>query len=298
MLFNLEFEKIDIRRQLDYNFLLGLCSQKASDYSFINIWGWAEEYDLKWAWDTDNNLVWISQSIPSPTFWAPVGDWSNIDWAGIISEMHAGQEIIFQRVPEDLAQIWSQAAPSKIEVIDDRGHWDYIYSRKELVELKGKRFHKKKNLLNQFKKKYDYRYLGLGSEMVDLALEMQDNWCLWKDCEAYQILAAENRVISRVLKNWSSLQGISGGALEVDDILAAYTIAEQIDPESLIIHFEKGDPSFKGSYQAINHFFLSRCKDDILWVNREQDLGDEGLRKAKLSYNPVSFIRKFKVILK
>ncbi len=297
MIDTLEFEAIDLERQKEYNHLLSFCSQKASDYSFINIWGWAEEYGLKWAWDRTNQLVWISQSTPVSSLWAPIGPWEKADWQEILKALQACGAHTFQRVPEELAMTWKRLGPKGLELFEDRGQWDYLYLRQELVSLKGKRFHKKKNLLNQFRRKYTYRYLDLGHEMVKLALEMQDNWCLWKDCEANQILAAENRVIINVLENWTSLDRISGGALEVDGILAAYTIAEKISHDTLVIHFEKGDPSFKGSYQAINQFFLARCQDDITWVNREQDLGDEGLRKAKLSYNPAGFIRKFKVRL-
>ncbi len=295
---SMEFQAVDLERQRRYNYLLTFCSQKASDYSFINIWGWADEYDLKWAWDSRNQLVWISQGHPVPCLWAPVGAWQGVDWQSVLNRLRESGPLIFQRVPEELVRIWQELEPEGLEIVQDRGQWDYLYLRQELVALRGKRFHKKRNLLNQFKRKYTYRYLELGPEMIELALEMQDNWCLWKDCEAHQILAAENRVISKVLENWTALERICGGALEVEGILAAYTIAERISHDTMVIHFEKGDPSFKGSYQAINQIFLANCDDEIKWVNREQDLDDEGLRKAKLSYNPAGFIRKYKVMLK
>ncbi len=298
MLNTLEFETIDLERQRHYNNFLALCSQKGSDYSFINIWGWAGEYGLKWAWDEHNQLVWIKQDHPEPCLWAPVGAWQDVNWQDILAQFKTTKPLTFQRVPEELITIWQGLELRGLEIIADRGQWDYLYLRQELVDLQGKRFHKKKNLLNQFKRKYSYRYLDLGPEMIELALEMQDNWCLWKDCEAHQILAAENRVIIRVLEKWDVLDGICGGALEVDGILASYTIAEKVSPDTMVIHFEKGDPSFKGSYQAINQIFLANCDAGVKWVNREQDLGDEGLRKAKLSYNPAGFVRKFKVMLK
>ena len=91
--------------------------------------------------------------------------------------------------------------------------------------------------------------------------------------------------------------GIAGGALQVDDRLAAYTIAEQLPDGSTVIHFEKGDPDYKGSYQAINQMFLQNDPGVYTLVNREQDLGNDGLRKAKLSYHPVDFVRKYRVSL-
>jgi hypothetical protein len=93
------------------------------------------------------------------------------------------------------------------------------------------------------------------------------------------------------------LNGITGGALLVDQDLAAYTVAEVLPDNTIVIHFEKGCPGFKGSYQAINQMFLAQDENPGSHiVNREQDIGDEGLRKAKLSYHPVDFIRKYEVV--
>jgi hypothetical protein len=80
--------------------------------------------------------------------------------------------------------------------------------------------------------------------------------------------------------------------------MAAYTIAEDLSQGALVVHFEKGDPEYKGVYQAINQIFLKNSGNDFHIVNREQDLGDEGLRKAKLSYHPIGFLKKYRVMLK
>ena len=98
-----------------------------------------------------------------------------------------------------------------------------------------------------------------------------------------------------MLDNWQHLSGVTGGALKVDSTLVAYTVAEAMPDNTLVIHFEKGCPDFKGSYQAINQMFLENDAGTSTLVNREQDLGDQGLRKAKLSYNPVDFVRKYRV---
>ncbi len=85
--------------------------------------------------------------------------------------------------------------------------------------------------------------------------------------------------------------------MQVDDRLASYTIAEGLPDGTMVIHFEKGDPDYKGSYQAINQIFLENDSSDHCLVNREQDLGNEGLRKAKLSYHPVDFVKKYQLDL-
>jgi hypothetical protein len=101
----------------------------------------------------------------------------------------------------------------------------------DLVELKGNRYHKKKNLLNQFSRKYDFTYQPFGAEMVDQAMAMQTDWCTWRDCESSDILSSENRAIFKILKKWRQLAGLFGGALMVDGTMVAYTVAEALTRE-------------------------------------------------------------------
>lgn len=199
------------------------------------------------------------------------------------------------RIPEMLFRLWQESLGDTIEVFEDRDSWDYLYSINDLAELKGNRYHKKKNQLNQFTNKYDFTYMPFEPHMVQDALDMQENWCTWRDCESSETLSSENRVISRILDSWDKLEGIIGGAIIVNRKMIAYTLAEELSSGTILIHFEKADPNFKGSYQAINQMFLANLKSGHVLVNREQDLGDEGLRKAKLSYHPSGFLKKIKV---
>ena len=290
----LNFESISLDQQSDYFELLGQCPQVASDYSFLNLWAWAEDYGLRWAWD--DNLVWIKQTYPQSVLWAPVGPWDIIDWQKRLNGQ-LNERMIFIRVPQSLVDLWSAGLGGQADITEERGHWDYIYSVPDLIALKGNRYHKKKNLLNQFIKKYDYTYVPFGSELIEQAMDMQDDWCTWRDCESSEVLSAENKAIFRVLMDWQHFKGIIGGAIMVDGAMAAYTIAESLTPESVVIHFEKGDTQFKGIYQAINQMFLAHSAQQFSLVNREQDLNDEGLRKAKLSYLPVEFLNKYRVTL-
>jgi hypothetical protein len=288
----LTFKPITLEDQKRYRERLNRCPQVASDYSFVNLWGWALEYGLELAWDAD--LVWIRQTLPAPVYWAPVGPWDAIDWHSRIAALEPSGPT-FRRVPQLLLDAWQAVWGDRIQVTETRSDWDYLYTVKELVELRGKRFHKKKNLLNQFLKNYDYTYVPLGSQMVREALDLQEEWCVWRDCESSETLAAENRAIERVFTAWDSLEGITGGALRVEENLLAYTIADPLSEDMLVIHFEKGCSQAKGVYQAINQMFLAREAGGYATVNREQDLGDKGLRKAKLSYNPIGFLKKFRV---
>jgi hypothetical protein len=194
-----------------------------------------------------------------------------------------------------LADMWRDRLPQQLTIEDERGNWDYLYSVRDLIELQGNRYHKKKNLVNQFSRNYTFTYLPFGADLVEQAMAMQTDWCTWRDCESSDILTSENRAIFRILKEWRKLAGLFGGALMVDGSMVAYTLAEALTCDTVLIHFEKGDTQYKGIYQAINQQFLANSAGDYTLVNREQDLNDEGLRKAKLSYHPIAYLEKYRV---
>lgn len=287
-----DFHPVSLEGQEEYNRLFGLCSQKPSDYSFVNLWGWGREYGLEWSFR--DGYVLLRQTVPQTLYWAPVGNWEETDWSALMQGMPPGT--CFIRIPERLKLVW-EARPCGIRVEECREHWDYLYDVTELIELKGRKFHNKKNLLNQFLRDHDAEFVTLDEKTVEFALALQTDWFLWRNSENDQTLQAENRAIVKVMHDWSRLGGLVGGGLVVDGKMIAYTIAEALDEDSIVIHFEKGCPNFKGVYQAINQMFLERCCQGFRIVNREQDLGDEGLRKAKLSYKPVDFLKKYKVCL-
>lgn len=291
---HLEFSPINLERQQEYRKALHACPQlAASDFAFANIWGWAEHYGLEWAFADD--LVWLRQTKPEPVCWAPVGPWDQHDWpncGGMPEARH------FTRVPEYLAGRWKATLGDRIAISDLRGHWDYVYSVSELVELSGNKFHKKKNLLNQFLKNYNAEYRVMDANCVEEVLEMQSDWFSWyEEQHPSEALQAENRAIIRVLTAFDEIGGLTGATLRVNGKIMAYTVAEPIPGDALVIHFEKADIRFKGAYQAINQMFLAHEGNGYAYVNREQDLDDEGLRKAKLSYNPTRLLKKFEAIL-
>lgn len=292
------FEPITLDRKDEYMERLAQSKTKSSDFSFTNIWGWADEYGLEWAWT--KNLVWIRQSttvgseIPVVRYWAPIGNWENVDWTQC---PYMKQTRTFHRVPERLLEIWNEKIGGRVSAEEDRGQWDYIYDVQELSELRGKKFHKKKNLVNQFKKLYTYTYEPMTADCVEAVLEMQEEWCMWRECEDSQSLLAENDAIRRVLEQWDEIPSLLGGSIQIDGKVIAYTVAEAINGDTVVIHFEKGKTDYKGVYQAINNFFMKEEGSRFTYVNREQDLDDEGLRKAKMSYNPVAFAKKFIVEL-
>lgn len=264
--------------------------QRSIDYSLVNLWGWQQHYGLEWCFEDD--LCWIRQTCPCDMVcWAPVGDWSKVDWEKVFVP---GTR--FVRVPEDLEALWRERLGDRIRSSESRGQWEYIYSREELVNLSGNRFHKKKNHVHSFVRAYgEPVYHPLDDQMAEDCLALQDIWCQWHDCDGSPSLNAENDAINRVLSHYDAFRNICGGSIYVNGEIVAFTLAERLDKDNMGVHYEKGLNDIRGVYQTINNVFCSRECGDVAWINRAQDLDEEGLRKAKESYHPAKFLHKFTV---
>ena len=264
--------------------------RRSIDYTLANLWGWQEYYGLEWRFD--GGLCWIRQTKPAPVCWAPIGDWNAVDWPALLPKGLAHEVI---RVPEELARLWQERLPGLVAE-EDRGQWEYLYKQEELADLPGKRFHKKSTHFNNYVKTYgepDYR--PIGEALVEDVLGLQDDWCQWHECEGSPSLRAENEAINRVLSRWDCFRGLAGGALYVDGKIVAFSVGEDLDGESLGVHYEKGLSGYKGVYQTINRVFAREAGAGFKYINRAQDLDEEGLRQAKMTYNPADFLRKYRV---
>ncbi len=188
--------------------------------------------------------------------------------------------------------------PEKYQVTEQEDLKDYLYDGEAMRTLAGKKLHKKKNHVNAFVKEYEGRY-----EYRKLCCsDRQDVWQfldLWREQKAdgaEEHLDYEVKGIHEILKNCSSLS-IRMGGIYIDGNLEAFTIGSYNAREDMaVIHIEKANPEIRGLYQFINQQFLIHEFPGVSLVNREDDLGLEGLRKAKLSYNPIGYARKYEVI--
>lgn len=271
--------------------------QRSLDYTLANLWGWQEFYGLQWSFA--ENLCWIRQTRPQTVCWAPVGDWNVVDWKSIFSQAPANNTPRIVRVPEKLLHLWQAQMPGSVEEEEDRGQWEYLYRQEDLAFLRGNRFHKKKNHFNNYVKAYgEPDYHPLDDAMVEDVLAVQDDWCQWHECEDSPSLRAENEAINRVLSHWDLFRGLSGGSLYIEGKMVAFSVGEPLDEGVLGVHYEKGLSGFKGVYQAINCMFSRNQGAGSAFLNRAQDLDEDGLRQAKLSYLPADFLRKYKVSIR
>ena len=195
--------------------------------------------------------------------------------------------------------------PGVFEVEYDRGNADYIYQKDKLRSLAGSKLHAKRNHINKFMELYpDYVTEPITAENKEYCMRLEDNWNkalaeedelrIEKDGEA----AYEECAISYALEHMEEL-GLEGIAIKIpypenpDEFkYIAFTIGEPLTDDCYVVHFEKAISAVQGSFAMINHEFVKRYMDDYTYVNREEDMGLEGLRKSKLSYHPYMFYEK------
>ncbi|MDE5964891.1 MAG: phosphatidylglycerol lysyltransferase domain-containing protein, partial [Eubacterium sp.] len=167
---------------------------------------------------------------------------------------------------------------------------DYIYSVEKMASLSGKKYHGKRNHITNFKKNNpDWSFEIIDSSNIDECIELHSNWINTHDDDSDY--SFEFEAVLTAFENYDKL-GFVGGILKVDGKAIAYTMGERHSDELFVTHFEKAPPEIQGAYPIINQEFTKNCLMDYQFVNREEDLGLDGLRKAKQSYNPEILLKK------
>ena len=197
---------------------------------------------------------------------------------------------IYGIVP-DLKNMLEPIFPEIFEYRENRDHFDYLYLRSDLAELKGKDFQTKRNHVNKFRKRYEFQYMPLTVAIVPDCLKMYEEWCADRRCGEDEGLTYEVQALTYTLNHFQEL-GVMGGTLWVDGNMVAFTFGVPVNHDTFCVHAEKALGCFEGAYNTINQEFANALPDRFTYLNREEDLGLEGLRKAKLSYRPVRLLEK------
>jgi len=288
-----EFKAIDLSFRDAINTIVSKNPLEASEYTFTNMFAFRDTYNFKISLLKDN-LIILKDKEPVSVF-CPVGGHNIPEALDLIfdSLKQSGREPYMERVPESFVREHMEGNERYITE-EMRDQFDYVYEVDTLIELKGRKYHDKKNKVNTFRNTYDYEYLTMTPALIIECLEFEDYWCEVKECEKYLGLKTERCAVLSMLNNFEALS-LKGGAIKINNKIAALTLGEQYLPDTMVIHVEKANPDIPGLYQIINQEFLMHEAGDCTYVNREQDLGIEGLRRAKMSYHPIKFNRKFTV---
>ena len=193
--------------------------------------------------------------------------------------------------PEEFEEL-DRLFPGEFEITYNRDIADYVYEAEKLRTLSGKKYHGKKNHINKFKKTYeDWEYVSMGSEHTEEAFQLLLNWKNLNLCMENHDKNAEACVACNYLRLFDELD-VKGGLLRVDGQAVAFCIGSKVCDDTMVVHIEKALTEYEGAYTMINQQFVEHECTDVIYINREDDAGDEGLRQAKLSYRPVFMVEK------
>jgi hypothetical protein len=309
-----------------------------SEYTFTNLFIWQQCYQIKIG-RHQNFLCLLSERGEISFFFPPIGEGNVIECYQVLIQYLKGKgnPPKIARVPEAVvAQIDWERMGMKAEL--DRSQCDYVYLTNDLIELKGRKYHRKRNHIKQFQEKYSYQYVSLISEWIPQCLQLETEWCDLRHCDASPGLLNESFAIKEALTYFGELgvnpvrnssrstqrlstgealnsagiiaksnpaaeqrgfisNGVKGGAILINEKVEAFTLGEPLNPETVVIHIEKANPAYEGLYPTIHQAFLEHQWSEYTYINREQDLGEVGLRKAKESYFPHHMVNKYTIML-
>ncbi len=274
-----------------------------SELTFTNLFIWRFYYNFRFL-EWKNHLILfskdyfktrkesISKSKETILFYPPIGD----DPVRIILELFESlKNIEFHRIPTSIIEGLSpttQVQSLKIVCEADRNNWDYVYEKSKLIELSGRKLYLKRRWLKKFLEQYpDFQFHLISEEWVETCRALQIEWCDMSECRLHEDLMEEQRAITEALDHYAELK-FRGGLLSLQGKSIAYTFGELLNPNTVVIHIEKALKKYEGAYQAINNFFCKSCCENAIFINREQDIGELGLRQAKDSYVPHHMVEK------
>lgn len=290
----LEFREINISDRDWINGLLEMSDFMGCEYTFAN--------DMAWRRLSDSLITRYKDFYIScftggnrPIFVYPSGSGNITD---VISEMKkvsdsAGHKLTITSVNKENLKKLQEIYGNDISVTCNPDSYDYIYNSYDLIEMKGKKFHGKRNHINRFKEN-DWEFCELSEEhfadCINFAAESYNSGGGYDSFSAI----CEQYAINTYFNYYRELD-LKGGILKANGKMVGFTIGERLNSNTFVVHIEKADPDVNGAYPTICSEFARKFAGGFEYINREEDMGIEGLRRSKRSYNPVFLLEKFTV---
>lgn len=298
----LELREVSIDDKQIFDKYIKAHKPQVSELNFTNIFMWRNSY--KFRFGVAGELLCLI-SVPDnsdPFAFVPIGEYTKKGFIEAFEQikeyfLSKGWQLKFKRATQEEVDWFKKLIREEAEVTSDRNSSDYVYHTEELINLTGKKYHGKKNHINNFKKLYQYEYVKLSEDLLEECIRINEEWCERRSCELHKGLYCEKLANNEALRNFKIL-GYEGALIKVNGRFEAYTVGELLNENTAVIHIEKANDDIRGLYTFINQQFCANNWSKVTYVNREQDLGLEGLRKAKLSYKPVKLVDKFDIVYK
>lgn len=293
----LSFKVIELSDKPWVDKLLQISDFRGCEYCFANNMAWRRMYNTKITRYKDFYISCSEGEGLYFTFPAGGGDYKEVFGEMKKYSESRGYPLVIGSVTPDKFGLFEELFPKDSYTIEaDEDGWDYVYNVSDLAELKGKKYHGKRNHLKKLLA-MDYSYEPLAEkdfdDCISYAVQTYNRDSAYDD----KSKVCEQFAINTYFENFEAL-GLTGGVLRVGGKIAAFTIGERINSDTLGVHIEKAEADIDGAYPAINQMFSASAGKGFPYINREEDLGIEGLRKAKRSYHPAFMIEKHTVRFK
>ena len=290
----LDFQPLKPEQKAEYDAILKACEGRGCEYSFANLYLWGRQKAVFHG----GNLAFFSQFNRKSVYLFPVGNGNLQETLDAIIHDAQVRGIpcrLTGLIEEDCERL-EKLYPGRFRIHTDRNTFDYIYNIEELASLAGRKFQKKRNHLNKFRQNHpDCQTLPLSKDTLPLARELLETWYARRTAnDANADFHMEQAAISRALKNLDMLE-MEGLVLVEEGEAVAMALGSALNETTFDVHFEKALEDVDGAYAAINNEFARYLHEKyprLQWLNREDDLGLEGLRQAKLSYCPDHMVEK------
>ena len=286
----MNFKPISIEAKLIFDNIFHQYPPIISEQTFTNLYVWRNSRSVEYA-VVDETLLLIAGYGGQRYFMPPVG--KNISlgyetYKSMIGELDISS---IRLIPDDHIETVKNVFGSDVNILSDRDNYDYVYAADKLANLTSRKLSSKRNFIHRFENSYKYRLLPYQSNMRDGCIRLMQKWITGRTDDVG--LRNEYVAMQNLLNDYERLDAV-GTVIEIDDTIVSFAFGEPLNNDTFVIHFEKADTDYVGAYQMINKLFVS---ESVLpcypFVNREQDLGHEGIRRAKMSYLPDRLVAKY-----
>ncbi|MDR1793671.1 MAG: phosphatidylglycerol lysyltransferase domain-containing protein [Bacteroidales bacterium] len=294
----LDFKAVKFNDKNEIEPFLQSSPYQICNFSFVNLIIWGDIFSPMYVIDNEM-IVFLSQIEGQKYFNFPIGKGNVEPVLEKMMQYAKEQNIDFQmiNITEEMKSTLETIFPSRFIFDYSDDYSDYLYKMEDLCYLKGKKYQPKRNHINNFKKNYNYSYNQLTINDIEECLEMHEVWQSEHCSRINYMLEKEFCATRKALLNLNALE-LKGGVLRIDNQVVAFTLGYKLNSNTFDVCIEKALSQYNGAYQVINQMFVSQQLTDFEYINREEDLGNEGLRKAKQSYYPYKMLKKYIAKLK
>lgn len=290
----IDFKEITLDDKPIFDKILAGNTYRASECSFSNLYGWAHKFSTKFAIFNDFLLIKFTNPQGCCSYLKPFGR-GNLKRAVNAIFEDCGNEKKFEMsgVTERMWADIDADMPGVFEKTRTRGSFDYIYTSEKLINLTGKKLQSKRNHINRFKKESEWKYISLNDnpETLTDCKRMLEEWYELNSVVKDDSLQEDYKTTLDFLTNFESL-ALRGGAIWANGKLAAFSLGAPLTEDTFIVHVEKAFADIHGAYAIMNQQFVEHEAVNFTYINREEDMGFESLRKAKMSYQPDILLEK------